>query len=133
MDPIQINLSAPIYGKQGTGVGPSQPDESVEEPSGFLAALTSAFKRKLAKSGPQGDAMKAMFGNQQYEFVGEMPVGYTHARRTRDDGRRDIRIYGHPSGRFYDSANKFLPHVVAMLVLSDRCWCDLCKAGPSSS
>jgi hypothetical protein len=66
MDPIQINLSAPIYGKKGTGVGPSQPDESVEEPSGFLAALTSAFKRKLAKSGPQGNAMKAMFGKQRH-------------------------------------------------------------------
>jgi hypothetical protein len=66
MDPIQINLSAPIYGKKGTGVGPSQPDESVEEPSGFLAALTSAFKRQLAKSGPQGDAMKAMFGKQRH-------------------------------------------------------------------
>jgi hypothetical protein len=66
-----------------------------------------------------------LVGNHQYEFVGEMPVGYTHVRFTRA-GRRDIRIYGHPSGVFYNSAAKFLPHVVAILVRSDRCWCDLC-------
>jgi hypothetical protein len=65
MAPIQINLSAPIYGSSGTGVVPNLADERVEVPDSFLAALTAAFKRKLAKSGPQGDALRAMFGKQR--------------------------------------------------------------------
>ncbi|KAH0291169.1 hypothetical protein KCU62_g2984, partial [Aureobasidium sp. EXF-3399] len=126
MDPIQINLSAPIYGSNGTGVVPNQVGESFEVPDSLLVALTSAFKRMLAQPGPHGATLRAMFGNHRYKFVGEMPVGYTHVRFTRDDGRRDIRVYGHSSGLCYNSAAQFLPHVVAMLVLSDRCYCNLC-------
>ncbi|CAD0106740.1 unnamed protein product [Aureobasidium uvarum] len=125
MDPIDIDLSAPIYPSDGTGVVPTEANERIEAAGGFLPALTSALERKLRKPGAHGDAMRAMFGNDQYKFTGQMPVGYAHVRRD-PMGRRDIRIYGHPSGRYYNSAEKFLPHVVAMLVFSDHCWCELC-------
>jgi hypothetical protein len=65
MAPIQINLSAPIYGSNGTGIVPNLADERVEVPDSILAALTVAFKRKLAEPGPQGDALRAMFGKQR--------------------------------------------------------------------
>ncbi|KAI4855727.1 hypothetical protein E4T45_02824 [Aureobasidium sp. EXF-8846] len=129
MDPIIINLSAPIYGSDGTGVVPSTADERIEAPDAVLAALTSAFRRLLARPGPRRGDLIAIFGNDQYEFVGGLPVGYTHVRYTRR-GRHDIRIYGHPSGDFYNSTVRFLPHVVALLVRSDLCWCDLCKGQP---
>ncbi|KAI4731613.1 hypothetical protein E4T49_00636 [Aureobasidium sp. EXF-10728] len=125
MAPINIDLSAPIYPSDGTDVVPTKANERIEAAGDFLSALTSALKRKLREPGAHGDAMRAMFGNDQYEFTGQMPAGYAHVRKSRA-GRRDIRIYGHPSGRFFNSAEKFLPHVVAMLVFSDRCWCDLC-------
>ena len=64
MDPIQINLSAPIYGSNGTGVVPNQAGESVEAPDSLLVALTSAFKRMLARPGPHGATLRAMFGKQ---------------------------------------------------------------------
>ncbi|CAD0085647.1 unnamed protein product, partial [Aureobasidium mustum] len=127
MSAIKINLSAPIYGSDGTGIVPNEPGERAEAADEFLVALKNAFRRQLRKAGPQGDAMRAMFGTDDYEFVGgQMPVGYTHVRKD-PNGRRDIRIYGHPSGRFYNSAAKFLPHVVFLLTLSvDHCECDLC-------
>jgi hypothetical protein len=59
--------------------------------------------------------------SDQYEFFHGLPVGYTHVRRTRPDGRHDIRIYGHLSADYYNSAVKFSPHVVALLVHSDLC------------
>ncbi|KAH0146576.1 hypothetical protein KCU67_g12183, partial [Aureobasidium melanogenum] len=81
----------------------------------------NAFLRQLSKAGPQGDTMRARFGTGEYEFVGQMPVGYTHARKD-PDGRRDIRIYGHPSGKSYNSVAKFMLHVVFLLNLKvNRC------------
>ncbi|KAG9912497.1 hypothetical protein KCU94_g46, partial [Aureobasidium melanogenum] len=121
-----IDLSAPIYGSDGTGIVPNEPDERVEAADDFLVHVKNAFHRQLRKAGPQGDAMRARFGTGEYEFVGQMPVGYTHARKD-PDGRRDIRIYGHPSGRSYNSAAKFMLHVVFLLDLKvNRCECDLC-------
>ena len=61
-DPIQINLSAPIYGSNGTGVVSTTAGESVEGPDSLLVALTHAFKRMLAKPGAHGDILRAMFG-----------------------------------------------------------------------
>ncbi|KAG9649614.1 hypothetical protein KCU95_g5680, partial [Aureobasidium melanogenum] len=126
MAPIKIDLSAPIYGSDGTGIVPNEPDERVEAADDFLVHVKNAFHRQLRKAGPQGDAMRARFGTGEYEFVGQMPVGYTHARKD-PDGRRDIRIYGHPSGRSYNSAAKFMLHVVFLLDLKvNRCECNLC-------
>lgn len=43
--------------------------------------------------------------------------------------RTDIRIYGHPSGGYYTSVVKFLPHVLAILMLDvGGCQCLLCEA-----
>ncbi|KAG9750042.1 hypothetical protein KCU73_g6677, partial [Aureobasidium melanogenum] len=88
----------------------------VEAAEELLDALKNAFLRQLSKAGPQGDTMRARFGTGEYEFVGQMPVGYTHARKD-PDGRRDIRIYGHPSGKSYNSVAKFMLHVVFLLNL----------------
>ncbi|KAG9575607.1 hypothetical protein KCU97_g14113, partial [Aureobasidium melanogenum] len=126
MSPIKINLSAPIYGSDGTGIVPNNADEKVEPAGELLDALKNAFFRQLRKAGPQGDAMRASFGTGKYEFVGQMPVGYTHVRFLAN-GRNDIRIYGHPSGKFYNSAAKFMLHVVFLLNLKvEHCECDLC-------
>ncbi|KAH0184582.1 hypothetical protein KCU99_g9011, partial [Aureobasidium melanogenum] len=116
MAPIKIDLSAPIYGSDGTGIVPNNANERVEAAEELLDALKNAFLRQLSKAGPQGDTMRARFGTGEYEFVGQMPVGYTHARKD-PDGRRDIRIYGHPSGKSYNSVAKFMLHVVFLLNL----------------
>ena len=60
MAPIQINLAA--FGSNGTGIVPTTADETAEAPDEFLVALTSAFKRRLAKSGPAGNVLRAWFG-----------------------------------------------------------------------
>ncbi|KAH0363427.1 hypothetical protein KCU65_g7411, partial [Aureobasidium melanogenum] len=130
MAAIKINLSAPIYGSDGTGVVPNNADERVEPASELLLIVQQAFRRKLREAGPESDAMRASFDAGEYgsvEFVGQMPVGYTHVRFD-PDGRRDIRIYGHPSGKFFNSAAKFVPHVVFLLTLKvGRCACELCR------
>ncbi|KAH0269810.1 hypothetical protein KCU91_g8451, partial [Aureobasidium melanogenum] len=126
MATIKINLSAPIYGSDGTGIVPNNADERVEADDDLLVAIQSAFRRRLRKAGPEGDTMRASFGTGLYEFVGQMPVGYTHVRFIAK-GRNDIRIYGHPSGKFYNSAAKFMLHVVFLLNLKfNRCECDFC-------
>lgn len=147
MATIKINLSAPIYGSDGTSIVPNKPDERVEPAGELLLAVQRAFRRQLREAGPEGDAMRASFGKRLtpllfpscvsstndhnlgtglYEFVGEMPVGYTHVRFVRN-GRNDIRIYGHPSGEYFNSAAKFVPHVVFLLTLKvDPCECELC-------
>ncbi|KAG9950660.1 hypothetical protein KCU85_g3431, partial [Aureobasidium melanogenum] len=129
MATTKINLSAPIYGSDGTGIVPNNADERVEPAGELLSVVQQAFRRQLRKAGQQGDAMRVMFDIGEYgsvEFVGQMPVGYTHIRYVRN-GRNDIRIYGHPSGKFFDSAAKFVPHVVFLLRLKvDDCECELC-------
>jgi hypothetical protein len=83
MDPIIINLSAPIYGSDGTGVVPSTADERVEAPDAVLAALTSAFRRLLARPGPRRGDLIAIFGKQLHSFA-----SHSCTKSTNIDGMR---------------------------------------------
>lgn len=69
MATTKINLSAPIYGSDGTGIVPNNADERVEPAGELLSVVQQAFRRQLRKAGQQGDAMRAMFGKQSTPFL----------------------------------------------------------------
>ncbi|KAI5239639.1 hypothetical protein E4T43_06611 [Aureobasidium subglaciale] len=111
MSTIKVDPSAPIYPSDGTGIVPNKPGERVEPDDEILRALSHALNRKMREAANAGIiALRDELGTDEYEFVGNLPVGYTHVRAD-PDTRRDIRIYGHPSGGFFDSGAKFMPHL----------------------
>lgn len=83
MAAIQINLSAPIYGSDGTGFVPNKTNERVEAPDDLLVAIQRAFLRELRKQGPRGDAMRAMFGKQITPLLFPSCVSSTNNRNSR--------------------------------------------------
>ncbi|KAI5212853.1 hypothetical protein AUEXF2481DRAFT_31202 [Aureobasidium subglaciale EXF-2481] len=131
MSTIKVDLSAPIYPSDGTGIVPNKPNERVEPDDEILRALSHALNRKMREAAKAGIiALRDELGTAEYDFVGNLPSGYTYVRRGRaaPDTRRDIRIYGHPSGGFFESGAKFMPHVVAMMMLyPSYCCCKLCE------
>lgn len=83
MAAIKINLSAPIYGSDGTGVVPNNTNERVEAPDDLLVAIKRAFLRELREAGPRGDAMRAMFGKQITPLLSSSCISSTNDHNSR--------------------------------------------------
>ncbi|OJD17703.1 hypothetical protein AJ78_02228 [Emergomyces pasteurianus Ep9510] len=92
-----------------------------EDPHIYLLKLARMWMEK------RGDARPG-----KHYILDRLPEGYVYMSRARQQNPelRDKYLYGHPSGYYFNSPNRFWPHFYYLMTHGAApCLCELCKAG----
>ncbi|PGH03086.1 hypothetical protein GX51_04273 [Blastomyces parvus] len=92
-----------------------------EDPHIYLLKLASMWMKHRGEARP----------GKQY-ILDQLPEGYIYMSRARqlNPELRDKYLYGHPSGYYYNSPNRFWPHFCYLMTHGAvPCRCDICKTG----
>jgi hypothetical protein len=93
---------------------PPCPPYRLADPENYLISLARAW---VSQSNSQ-------------TYIERLPKNYVVFEVDQRDGSQTYkRLFGHPSGRYYDSIQKFTPHFLwLMSLMSGNCRCQLCKS-----
>ncbi|KAH0339537.1 hypothetical protein KCU81_g7195, partial [Aureobasidium melanogenum] len=96
----------------------NDPDFAVVDPDTVAEDFRAAISR-------QAD-LQALFGGIPFKTRG-LPLGYQAEHRLYD-GRRETRIYGHPSGGYFKAWSRWGEHLTSLLKEDlVHCDCQLCR------
>ncbi|OAS99848.1 hypothetical protein, variant [Blastomyces dermatitidis ER-3] len=96
-----------------------------EDPRLYLLKLANMWMKARGEARP----------GKQY-ILDQLPEGYVYMSRARQQNPelRDKYLYGHPSGYYYNSPNRFWPHFYYLMTHgATPCGCDICKAGKQAA
>ncbi|PGH32392.1 hypothetical protein GX50_04817 [[Emmonsia] crescens] len=92
-----------------------------EDPHLYLLKLASMWMKERGEARPG-----------KHYILDQLPEGYVYMSRARQHNPelRDKYLYGHPSGHYFNSPNRFWPHFYYLMTHGAApCRCDLCRAG----
>ncbi|KAG5289455.1 hypothetical protein I7I48_08782 [Histoplasma ohiense] len=104
-----------------SSVWPTHPRFEREDPQLYLRKLANMWMKERDEVRP----------GKQY-ILDQLPEGYVFMSRARqhNPALRDKYLYGHPSGYYFNSPNRFWPHFCHLMTRGTvPCRCDLCRTG----